>query len=196
MMLINLLPHREAARKRRKEQFVMLAVGAAVAGAMVAFLISLWYQHELDFQRAKNAYLQSETQKLELQIKDVASLRAEIQSLKARQQAVENLQSDRNTPVQLLGQLVERVPDGVYLQNVKQEGQGVTLTGVAQSQERVSELLRNISSSEDWLTRPELIEILSTIQQISSKEQRRVYSFTVRAQLVRAASKTDAMVKQ
>jgi type IV pilus assembly protein PilN len=163
---------------------------------MVAFLISLWYQHELDFQRAKNAYLQSETQKLELQIKDVASLRAEIQSLKARQQAVENLQSDRNTPVQLLGQLVDRVPDGVYLQNVKQEGQGVTLTGVAQSQERVSELLRNISSSEDWLTRPELIEILSIIQQISSKEQRRVYSFTVRAQLVRAASKTDAMVKQ
>jgi type IV pilus assembly protein PilN len=161
MMLINLLPHREAARKRRKEQFVMLAAGAAIAGAMVAFLISLWYQHELDFQRAKNAYLQSETQKLELQIKDVASLRAEIQSLKARQQAVENLQSDRNTPVQLLGQLVDRVPDGVYLQNVKQEGQGVTLTGVAQSQERVSELLRNISSSEDWLTRPELIEILS-----------------------------------
>ncbi|MBY0465912.1 MAG: PilN domain-containing protein, partial [Burkholderiales bacterium] len=89
----------------------------------------------------------------------------------------------------------ERVPDGVYLQNVKQEGQSVTLTGVAQSQERVSELLRNISSSEDWLTRPELIEILSTIQQIGPKEQRRVYSFTVRAQLVRAASKPETLGK-
>ena len=196
MMLINLLPHREVARKRRKEQFVMLAAGAALAGVVAAFLISLWYQHELDFQRGKNTYLQSEIQKLELQIKDVASLRAEMQSLKARQQAVENLQSDRNTPVQLLGQLVERVPDGVYLQSVKQEGQGVTLTGVAQSQERVSELLRNISSSEDWLTRPELIEILSTIQQIGPKEQRRVYSFTVKAQLVRAAPKTEVMGKQ
>lgn len=196
MILINLLPHREAARKKRKEQFVMMVAGAAFAGAAVAFLISLWYQHELDFQRGKNTYLQSETQKLELQIKDVANLRSEIQSLKARQQAVENLQADRNTPVQLLGQLVERVPDGVYLLSVKQEGQSVTLTGVAQSQERVSELLRNISSSEAWLTRPELIEILSTIQQISSKEQRRVYSFTVRAQLVRTESKVDMLAKQ
>ncbi len=196
MILINLLPHREAARKKRKEQFVMMAAGAALCGTALAFLISLWYQHELDFQRSKNAYLQSETQKLELQIKDVASLRAEIQSLKARQQAVENLQADRNTPVQLLGQLVERVPDGVYLLSVKQEGQGVTLTGVAQSQERVSELLRNISSSEAWLTRPELIEILSTVQQIGAKEQRRVYSFTVRAQLVRSESKVGMPAKQ
>ena len=196
MILINLLPHREAARKRRKEQFVMMVGGAALAGAMLAFLFSLWYQHEIDIQREKNAYLQSETQKLELQIKDVASLRAEIQSLKARQQAVENLQADRNTPVQLLGQLVERVPDGVYLLAVKQEGQSVTLTGVAQSQERVSELLRNISSSEAWLTRPELIEILSTNQQISPKEQRRVYSFTVRAELVRSESKVDVTAIQ
>lgn len=196
MILINLLPHREAARKRRKEQFVMLVGGAALAGAMLAFLFSLWYQHEIDVQRGKNTYLQSETQKLELQIKDVASLRAEIQSLKARQQAVENLQADRNTPVQLLGQLVERVPDGVYLLAVKQEGQSVTLTGVAQSQERVSELLRNISSSEAWLTRPELIEILSTNQQISLKEQRRVYSFTVRAELVRTESKVDVTAIQ
>lgn len=195
MMLINLLPHREAARKRRKEQFVMMVGAAALAGGAVAFLISLWYQHELDVQRGKNAFLQAETAKLELQIKDVASLRAEIQSLKARQQAVENLQADRNTPVQLLDRLVERVPDGVYLLGVKQEGQGVTLTGVAQSQERVSELLRNISSSEAWLARPELIEILSTIQQINPKEQRRVYSFTVRAQLVRAESKAEAGIK-
>lgn len=195
MMLINLLPHREAARKRRKEQFFMMAAAAALAAAAVALLISLWFQHELDVQRSKNAYLQAETGKLELQIKDVAGLRAEIQSLKARQQAVENLQSDRNTPVQLLDQLVDRVPDGVFLQAVKQEGQGVTLTGVAQSQERVSELLRNISSSENWLTRPELIEILSTIQQFGPKEQRRVYAFTVRAQLVRPDSKAEQPVK-
>ncbi len=188
MILINLLPHREAARKKRKEQFIAMALGSALAGGAVAFLVSLWYQHELDSQRSKNAYLQAETQKLELQIKDIASLRTEIQSLKARQQAVENLQADRNTPVQLLGQLVDKVPDGVYLLSVRQEGLIVTLTGVAQSQERVSELLRNISTSENWLTRPELIEILSTNQQIGPKDQRRVYSFIVRAQLVRAES--------
>lgn len=195
MILINLLPHREAARKRRKEQFAVMAGAAALAGGAVAFAISLWYQHEMDVQRSKNAFLEAETQKLELQIKDVATLRAEIQSLKARQQAVENLQADRNTPVKLLGQLVERIPDGVYLQNVKQEGASVTLIGVAQSQERVSELLRNISTSEDWLTRPELIEILSTVQQMSSKEQRRVYSFTVRAQLVRPDAKAASAGK-
>jgi len=188
MILINLLPHREAARKKRKEQFVAMALGSALAGGAVAFLVSLWYQHELDSQRSKNAYLQAETQKLEVQIKDIASLRTEIQSLKARQQAVENLQADRNTPVQLLGQLVDKVPDGVYLLSVRQEGLVVTLTGVAQSQERVSELLRNISNSENWLTRPELIEILSTNQQIGPKDQRRVYSFIVRAQLMRAES--------
>jgi type IV pilus assembly protein PilN len=188
MILINLLPHREAARKKRKEQFIAMALGSALAGGAVAFLVSLWYQHELDSQRSKNAYLQAETQKLEVQIKDIASLRTEIQSLKARQQAVENLQADRNTPVQLLGQLVDKVPDGVYLLSVRQEGLVVTLTGVAQSQERVSELLRNISNSENWLTRPELIEILSTNQQIGFKDQRRVYSFIVRAQLMRAES--------
>lgn len=195
MILINLLPHREAARKRRKEQFAVMAGVAGLAGGLVAFAISLWYQHETDVQRGRNAFLEAETQKLELQIKDVATLRAEIQSLKARQQAVENLQADRNTPVQLLGQLVERIPDGIYLQNVKQEGGGVTLIGVAQSQERVSELLRNISTSEDWLTRPELVEIISTVQQMSSKEQRRVYSFTVRAQLVRPEAKTASAGK-
>lgn len=195
MILINLLPHREAARKRQKEQFAAMAGGAALVGATLAFLVSLWLQREMDFQQARNAFLEAETAKLELQIKEVASLRAEIQGLKARQQAVENLQSDRNTPVQLLGQLVERVPDGVYLQTVKQEGMVVTLVGFAQSQERVSELLRSISSSEDWLTRPELVEILSTIQQVAPKEQRRVYSFTVRAQLVRPGGKTDGVAK-
>lgn len=194
MILINLLPHREAARKKRKEQFIAMALGAALAGGAVAFLVSLWYQHELDSQRSRNAYLQAETQKLEVQIKDIASLRTEIQSLKARQQAVENLQADRNTPVQLLGQLVDKVPDGVYLLSVRQEGLIVTLTGVAQSQERVSELLRNISTSENWLTRPELIEILSTIQQIGPKDQRRVYSFIIRAQLMRAESSVTGSV--
>lgn len=194
MILINLLPHREAARKKRKEQFIAMALGAALAGGAVAFLVSLWYQHELDSQRSRNAYLQAETQKLEVQIKDIASLRTEIQSLKARQQAVENLQADRNTPVQLLGQLVDKVPDGVYLLSVRQEGLIVTLTGVAQSQERVSELLRNISTSENWLTRPELIEILSTTQQIGPKDQRRVYSFIIRAQLMRAESSVTGSV--
>lgn len=189
MILINLLPHREAARKKRKEQFVASAALAAVGGGALAFLASFMVQGQIDQQLARNAYLEQETAKLELQIKDIAGLRAEIQSLKARQAAVENLQSDRNTPVHLLEKLVDRVPDGVYLLSAKQEGQSISFTGIAQSQERVSELLRNISAKNEWITRPELVEIVASVQQVSSREQRRVYTFTVRTQLSRQDQK-------
>lgn len=184
MILINLLPHREAARKRRKEQFAIYAVLAALTGAVLSALVHTSVQARIDAQRARNTYLQEETKKLELQIKDIAGLQAEIASLKARQAAVENLQADRNMPVHLMGELVAKLPDGVYLVSMRQENQMVQLAGVAQSQERVSELLRNLNSSE-WLAKPELVEIVSTVQTLSSKEQRRVSNFTVRAGLRR-----------
>ena len=191
MILINLLPHREAARKRRKEQFMVYAALAAVAGAALSALIHTTVQAQVDAQRARNSYLQDETKKLEEQIKDIAGLQSEIASLKARQAAVENLQSDRNTPVHLLDELVTKLPDGVYLVSMKQENQTVQLVGVAQSQERVSELLRNLNASQ-WLTRPELVEIVSTVQSISPREQRRVSNFTVRAGINRAEPSVEA----
>lgn len=191
MILINLLPHREAARKRRKDQFLVFAASAAVLGAALSALVHTSVQAEVDAQRARNAYLQEETGKLEAQIKDIAGLQAEIASLKARQAAVENLQSDRNTPVHLLDELVNKLPDGVYLVSMKQENQSVQLVGVAQSQERVSELLRNLNGSK-WLSRPELVEIVSTVQAISPREQRRVSNFTVRAGLTRPDTPTPA----
>lgn len=192
MILINLLPHREAARKRRKDQFMVFAALAAVLGAALSALVHTSVQAEVDSQRARNAYLQDETGKLEAQIKDIAGLQAEIASLKARQAAVENLQSDRNTPVHLLDELVKKLPDGVYLVSMKQENQSVQLIGVAQSQERVSELLRNLNGSR-WLSRPELVEIVSTLQTISPREQRRVSNFTVRAGLTRPDATTPAV---
>lgn len=187
MILINLLPHREAARKRRKEIFVVYAALAAVLGGALSALIHTTVQVQMDAQRARNTFLQEETKKLEDQIKDIAGLEAEIASLKARQAAVENLQSDRNMPVYLLDELVNKLPDGVYLVSMKQESQTVQLVGVAQSQERVSELLRNLNTSK-WLSRPELVEIVSTVQTISAREQRRVSNFTVRAGLTRPAA--------
>lgn len=191
MILINLLPHRESARKRRKDQFLVFAASAAVLGAALSALVHTSVQAEVDAQRARNAYLQEETGKLEAQIKDIAGLQTEIASLKARQAAVENLQSDRNTPVHLLDELVNKLPDGVYLVSMKQENQSVQLVGVAQSQERVSELLRNLNGSK-WLSRPELVEIVSTVQPISPREQRRVSNFTVRAGLTRPDTATPA----
>lgn len=188
MILINLLPHREAARKRRKELFIATAGLTAVAAGLVAVMISFWFDHANQTQVNRNAFLDQEIKRLDEQIKDVATLRAEIQALKARQSAVENLQSDRNTPVHLFNELVAQVPDGVYLTQVKQDAQLISLSGVAQSQERVSELLRNLSSGSPWLTRPDLVEIVAAQQQLSSREQRKVFNFTVRAQLVRAES--------
>lgn len=184
MILINLLPHRELARKRRKEQFAVHALLAALTGGALAMLWHTHIQSNIDVQRARNALLQQETQKLENQIKDIAGLQTEIAALKARQAAVENLQADRNTPVHLLDELVKKLPDGVYLVSLKQENRSVQLVGVAQSQERISELLRNLNSSE-WLSRPELVEIVSTVQTLGPREQRRVANFTVRAGLMR-----------
>lgn len=182
MILINLLPHRELARKRRKEQFLVHAVMAALAGAALAALWHTQVQSSVEGQRARNELLKQETQKLEAQIKDIAGLQSEIVALKARQAAVENLQADRNTPVHLLDELAKKLPDGVYLVSLKQENRTVQLVGVAQSQERISELLRNLNNSS-WLSRPELVEIVSTVQTLGPKEQRRVANFTVRAGL-------------
>lgn len=190
MILINLLPHREAAKKKRKELFIVHVALAALLGCVVAGLVQLWFQSRVDEQLARNQQLEQANQQLDKEIKDIASLRTEIEALKARQSAVEDLQSDRNTPVHLMGELVNQIPDGVYLQSVKQEGRTVQLTGTAQSQERVSELLRNFSSKSQYLSQPELVEIVSNVQALGNKEQRRVATFTMRVQLTKTQTDT------
>jgi type IV pilus assembly protein PilN len=189
MILINLLPHREAARKKQKDQFFTQLALAAMLGGIICGVVFTWYQGQISNQQSRNAFLQSEIKKLDEEIKDIAGLQREIASLRARQTAVEDLQADRNLPVHLLDELVAQLPDGIYLKTMKQEGQSVLLTGVAQSQERVSELLRNLANQSPWLTRPELIEIVAANLPVNSREQRRVSNFTVRVALKRPASK-------
>jgi type IV pilus assembly protein PilN len=133
VILINLLPHREAARKRRREIFYAALGASAVAGLLVTGGIWLWFSAQISGQQDRNRLLSSEISKLEAQIKDIATLQEEITALRARQQAVEDLQSDRNMPVHLLNELVKQLPDGVYLTSMKQNGGVVALTGVAQS---------------------------------------------------------------
>ena len=186
MILINLLPHREAARKRRRDVFNISLGAAALIGGFIAGAIFLWYQTQISSQQGKNLMLTSEIQRLEVQIKDIASLEAEIAGLRARQQAVEDLQADRNIPVHLLTELVRQLPDGVYISSMKQENQLVTLAGVAQSNERVSELLRNLANNTPWFTKPELIEITAGSVALSAREQKRVSNFTIRVKLMRA----------
>ena len=181
MILINLLPHREEKRKRRKAAyFTGLALGA-VAGIVVA---GLWYgvlEQMKSAQITRNAFLGAEIKKLEAQIKDIANLRAEIDALKARQKAVEDLQTDRNIPVHLLNELVKQTPEGVYLSAVKQTGKVVAVTGVAQSNERVSEFLRNTLYNSPWLERPELVEIVAGGAAAGGRS--RTYNFSMRVSI-------------
>lgn len=192
MILINLLPHREMARKRARQFFNTSLGAAAVLGALIAGGVYLLYQGQISDQQDRNAFLTSEIKKLDDEIKEVATLEEEIAALKARQQAVENLQSDRNLPVHLMNEAVLQLPDGVFLKGIKQENHNVLLTGVAQSNERVSELLRNLSRNSQWVSKPELIEIVASNLALSPREQRRVYDFTVRVQLQRASAASAA----
>ena len=185
MILINLLPHREEKRKRRKTAFF---VGLGLAAAAGAGVVALWFgvlQQLTSAQQGRNEFLISETRKLEIQIKDIATLRAEIEALKARQTAVENLQLDRNVPVHILNELVRQTPEGVYFTAIRQDGQVLNVTGIAQTNERMSEFLRNTGNNSEWLTRPELGEIKLSTAQTATREQRRLFDFSVRINVKR-----------
>lgn len=185
MILINLLPHREAKRVARRRAFFAGLVAGAVGGlGLVVFGLSFVVQLTSQ-QEARNEYLRAEIKKLEGQIKDIATLRTEIEALKARQRAIEDLQTDRNVPVHLLNELVKHVPDGLYLKSVTQTGGSVVLSGFAQSNERVSELLRNTSQNGVWVERPDLIEIKSSTVGTTPRDSARVYEFSMRLKIKR-----------
>ena len=193
MILINLLPHREAARKRRREVFQATMVVSAVVGLLIAGLIYWVLQTMIADQQAKNSVLKSEIQVLEGQIKEIANIEEEIAALRARQKAVEDLQADRNLPVHLLTELVKQLPDGVYVTSLKQTNQSIEIKGVAQSNERISEMLRNLSNNTPWLSKPELVEIVASNVALTPRDTRRVASFNLRFQLVRSSEARKAM---
>lgn len=187
MILVNLLPHREAARKRKREVFFAALGMAALAGVLIGGAVYSWYLTQIESQRGKNTFLKTEITRLEGQIKEIATLQEEIAALRARQNAVEDLQGNRNLPVYLLSELVKQLPDGVYINSMKQDNQIVSITGVAQSNERVSELLRNLANNSPWLTKPELVEITASTVTLSQRDQRRVSNFSMRVGLKRAS---------
>jgi type IV pilus assembly protein PilN len=191
VILINLLPHRQERRQRRKIAFFAGLGAAAVVGLII---IALWWfvlQHLISNQQQRNQFLSAEITRLESQIKDIATLKAEIEALKARQKAVEDLQTDRNVPVRLLNELVKQTPEGVYLTSIKQTGNVVAVNGVAQTNERVSEFLRNTAYSSEWLTRPELVEI-RVGGQGAGRDARRLFDFSMRLNLKQPADAAKA----
>jgi type IV pilus assembly protein PilN len=191
VILINLLPHREEKRRQRKRAFFVGLAASAIVGLAVA---GIWYavlSQMIAAQQARNEFLKAEIARLESQIKDIATLRAEIEALKARQKAVEDLQTDRNIPVHLLDELVKQTPEGVYLTTIKQNNNVVSVTGIAQTNERVSELLRNTSYNSPWLERPELVEIKGATLTTAGKEQRRLSEFSMRVTIKRPQASAD-----
>lgn len=186
MMLINLLPHREEKRRLRKQAFFAGLGLSVVVGAVV---VALWYvvqQRLIAAQQSRNEFLTVAIQKLDEEIKDVSALKAEIESLKARQRAVEDLQTDRNMPVYLLNELVSQTPEGIFLSSIRQNGQSVLVAGFAQTNERVSEFLRNTNSKSEWLERPELVEIKASSQTSKdARDPKRLFEFSMRLSLKR-----------
>lgn len=186
MILINLLPHREVKRQERKRAFFS---ALALAGLVGMALVVVWYaviQQLSSAQQARNRFLSAEIKTLDTQIKDIASLKSDIDGLKARQQAVEDLQTDRNVPVYLMNELVKQTPEGVYLTSIRQVGNIVTVTGLSQTNERVSEMLRNTAYNSAWLERPELIEIKAAPTQ--GRDPRRLFDFSMRLTIKRPQS--------
>jgi type IV pilus assembly protein PilN len=163
MIRINLLPHREERRKQQQQQFFILLTFVLVIGAAVWFVVRSYLDEQLQTQQARNQYLQAEIVKLDKQIAEIQKLKEQTAALLARKRVVETLQSNRSEVVHLLDQLVRQLPDGVYLKAVKQTGTRVTITGLTESQARVSTLMRNLESSPQ-LESPGLVEIKAVQQ--------------------------------
>lgn len=188
MIKINLLPHREEKRKQRKNAFYALMTGSAIAGVACVMLVGVVINDNIENQNQRNQFIKDENTRLDGEIKEIAKLKEEIEALEARQRAVEDLQADRNQPVYLMDELVKQVPEGSYVRSLKQDGQRIVLNGHAQSNERVSELLRNFGNNSPWLERPDLIEIRST-NFGQGKNAKKVFDFTVNVGIKRPRDK-------
>jgi type IV pilus assembly protein PilN len=186
MARINLLPHREERRKRARQHFFVIAGGTALVGVLIVIAMHGFYAAKIDTQVERNRFLKSEIAKLDKEIAEINKLKDEIQALLARKQIIETLQADRAQTVHLLEELVRQMPEGVYLKSVTQKGLNVNVLGYAQSNARVSTLMRNIESSP-WLANPGLVEVKA-----SSVEKRRLAEFNLNFQLKRAETKDAA----
>src|SRR6185295_4044529 len=150
MARINLLPHRTERRKRARQHFLVVVGGTAVVGAQLVVAMRTFYAAKVEIQTDRNRFLKSENAKLDKEIAEINKLKDEIAALLARKQVIETLQTDRAQTVHLLDELVRQMPEGVYLKSMVQRGLRISVAGYAQSNARVSTLMRNIESSP-WL---------------------------------------------
>ncbi|WP_423195805.1 MULTISPECIES: PilN domain-containing protein [unclassified Cupriavidus] len=176
---VNLLPYHEARKAARRKKVYTMLGGAAGAGALVVLAGGFYIDHRIDAEVARNAQLKAANAQMDAQIREVNTLKKDIEALLERQRAIEGLQAQRNLPVQLLEELVRQVPEGVYLTGLTQTGDAFVIKGVAQSNERISELLRNLSLVS-WLDKAELNESKAVTMTNNLREQRRLFDFSMR----------------
>ena len=188
MIRINLLPHREEKRRQNKQAFFALLALFAAVGALVVLVVGGIIATQNALQAQRNRLIEAENLRLDGKIKEIANLKQEIEGLKARQQAVEDLQGDRNQPVYLMDELVKQTPEGVHFKSFRQEGQRIAMSGYAQSPERISDLLRNFGNNSPWLERPELVEFHST-NIGTGKNARPVFEITISVGIKRPRDK-------
>jgi len=196
MIRVNLLPHREEKRQRRKQQFAVLAGLTATLALVIGGVGWFLLDQQVTQQQANVAYMKEEINKLDKQIDEIRKIREETQSLLAKKQVVEGLQSNRSEPVQLLDQLLRQLPEGVFLKAVRQTGSKIKVEGYAQSNARVSALMRNLGASP-YLENPELVEIKAV--NLNQNPNQRVNEFTMNISIKRnknddgkSARKADA----
>lgn len=190
MIRINLLPHRELLREQRRKDFLRVVLLTVLVGACISVLVALGIEARISAQSDRNAFIERENRELDGQIREIAQLRQEIESLRARQLAVENLQRERTLPVHLLDDLMRHTPEGVYFRQVRQAERRVFLSGVAESNERISNVLRALARDTPYLERPELVEIKAAAQGKAQKEKtaRRAFEFSLNTTLKGAAA--------
>jgi type IV pilus assembly protein PilN len=181
MIRINLLPWREARRKAQRKHLAVLGGMVAVLALLVVGAVHLTIEGYISVQTDRNAFLKKENARLDKEIEEIKKLKTEIAALLARKQIIERLQADRAQAVYLLQELVQQVPDGIYLKSIKQTGLKIFLNGYAQSNARVSTLMRNFAGSP-YLENPDLVQINSAI--VNNK---RVSEFTMNVNLKRQA---------
>ena len=191
MIRVNLLPHREEKRKRRQQQFLGIAAFSVVLALVAAGAVWFFLEQQVEQQRANVAYMKNEISKLDKEIEEIRKIREETAALLAKKQVVEGLQSNRSEPVQLLDQLLRQLPEGIYLKAVKQTGVKVNVLGYAQSNARVSTLMRNLGASP-YLENPELVEIKAVL--LNNDPNKRVNEFSMNISVKRAKME-DAGVK-
>lgn len=184
MPRINLLPWREELRRQRRTEYLSILGACALAAAGVWFAIHMYFNALIEQQQRRNSFLSAEIKLLDKKIAEIKALEKEKENLIARMKAIETLQTSRPIVVHLFDELVSTLPDGVYLTSINQSGENVTVKGVAQSNARVSNYMRNVEASE-WERDPKL-----SIIQSKSQDGKRTAEFTLTFKQVK--TKTSA----